>query len=282
MRFAELNLAPQILEALAACGDDQPTPIQAQTIPALLAGRDVIGSAQTGTGKTAAFVLPALHRLAQNPQPSAARHRLASAPRVLVLAPTRELAQQVAEQAVRYGQRLRVTTVCLYGGAVPGAEPAARARRGPAGGHPRPAARPRRARPRRPHAPRSAGARRGRPHARPGLRRRRRARVRVHASDPADRALLGDVRRRGRPPRREARARSGARRRPQRARGAARHRAARPLRRRPRAQEPAARPPARRRGDAAEHRVHRDQARRRGAGRPAAGRGPCGRPRTAT
>ena len=117
MRFAELNLAPQILEALAACGYDQPTPIQAQTIPALLAGRDVIGSAQTGTGKTAAFVLPALHRLAQNPQPSAAKHRLASAPRVLVLAPTRELAQQVAEQAVRYGQRLRVTTVCLYGGA---------------------------------------------------------------------------------------------------------------------------------------------------------------------
>ena len=117
MRFAELNLAPQILEALAACGYDQPTPIQAQTIPALLAGRDVIGSAQTGTGKTAAFVLPALHRLAQNPQPLAARHRLASAPRVLVLAPTRELAQQVAEQAVRYGQRLRVTTVCLYGGA---------------------------------------------------------------------------------------------------------------------------------------------------------------------
>ena len=117
MRFAELNLAPPLLEALAACGYDHPTPIQAQTIPALLAGRDVIGSAQTGTGKTAAFVLPALHRLAQNPQPSLAKHRLASAPRVLVLAPTRELAQQVAEQAVRYGQRLRVTTVCLYGGA---------------------------------------------------------------------------------------------------------------------------------------------------------------------
>jgi len=117
MRFAELNLAPQLLEALAACGYEQPTPIQAQTIPALLAGRDVIGSAQTGTGKTAAFVLPALHRLAQAPQALPAKHRLASAPRVLVLAPTRELAQQVAEQAVRYGQRLRVTTVCLYGGA---------------------------------------------------------------------------------------------------------------------------------------------------------------------
>ena len=118
MRFAELNLAPELLAALEACGYDQPTPIQAQTIPALLAGRDVIGSAQTGTGKTAAFVLPALHRLAQEgPQRAPARQRQASAPRVLVLAPTRELAQQVAEQAVRYGQRLRVTTVCLYGGA---------------------------------------------------------------------------------------------------------------------------------------------------------------------
>ncbi|MFO1314404.1 MAG: DEAD/DEAH box helicase [Burkholderiales bacterium] len=116
MRFAELNLEPRILEALEACGYDQPTSIQAQTIPPLLAGRDVIGSAQTGTGKTAAFVLPALHRLARS-APSPAKHRLASAPRVLVLAPTRELAQQVAEQAVRYAQRLRVTTVCLYGGA---------------------------------------------------------------------------------------------------------------------------------------------------------------------
>ena len=116
MRFAELNLAPQLLEALTACGYEEPTPIQAQTIPALLAGRDVIGSAQTGTGKTAAFVLPALHRLSKSPA-SAPRHRMASAPRVLVLAPTRELAQQVAEQVVRYGQGLRICSVCLYGGA---------------------------------------------------------------------------------------------------------------------------------------------------------------------
>ncbi|MCC7327223.1 MAG: DEAD/DEAH box helicase [Burkholderiales bacterium] len=116
MHFTELNLAPQLLEALEACGYDVPTPIQAQTIPALLAGRDVIGSAQTGTGKTAAFVLPALQRLAAQPA-LPPRHRMVSAPRVLVLAPTRELAQQVAEQVVRYGQRLRVTSVCLYGGA---------------------------------------------------------------------------------------------------------------------------------------------------------------------
>ncbi len=117
MRFEELNLAPQILQALTACGYDEPTPIQAQTIPALLEGRDVIGCAQTGTGKTAAFVLPALHRIAAQPNAPVAKHRMTSVPRVLVLAPTRELAQQVAEQAVRYGQALRVRIVCLYGGA---------------------------------------------------------------------------------------------------------------------------------------------------------------------
>ncbi len=117
MRFDELNLAPQILQALTACGYNEPTPIQAQTIPALLEGRDVIGSAQTGTGKTAAFVLPALHRIAAQPNAPVGTHRMSSVPRVLVLAPTRELAQQVAEQAVRYGQGLRVRTVCLYGGA---------------------------------------------------------------------------------------------------------------------------------------------------------------------
>jgi superfamily II DNA/RNA helicase len=117
MRFDEMNLAPQILQALTACGYDKPTPIQAQTIPALLEGRDVIGSAQTGTGKTAAFVLPALHRIAAQPNAPVGKHRMTSVPRVLVLAPTRELAQQVAEQAVRYGQGLRVRTVCLYGGA---------------------------------------------------------------------------------------------------------------------------------------------------------------------
>ena len=117
MRFEDLNLAPQILQALNQCGYDKPTPIQAQTIPALLEGRDVIGSAQTGTGKTAAFVLPALHRIAAQPNAPVGQHRMSSVPRVLVLAPTRELAQQVAEQAVRYGQHLRVRTVCLYGGA---------------------------------------------------------------------------------------------------------------------------------------------------------------------
>jgi len=117
MKFEELNLAPELLAALTACGYTEPTPIQAQAIPHLLAGRDLIGSAQTGTGKTAAFVLPALQRLAASGiRAGAGRHGVAS-PRILVLAPTRELAQQVADEAVRYGRSLRVNTVCIYGGA---------------------------------------------------------------------------------------------------------------------------------------------------------------------
>jgi len=118
MRFEQLNLAPALLRALDECGYTEPTPIQAQTIPPLISGQDVIGSAQTGTGKTAAFVLPALHRLASSAgAASPPKRRSAGMPRVLVLAPTRELAQQVAEQTVRYAQHLRVRVVCLYGGA---------------------------------------------------------------------------------------------------------------------------------------------------------------------
>ncbi|MEO5699714.1 MAG: DEAD/DEAH box helicase [Casimicrobiaceae bacterium] len=114
MNFSELALAPALLDAVAACGYTEPTAIQAQAIPSLLAGRDVIASAQTGTGKTAAFVLPALHRLVT--QPIVGRRRPGT-PRVLVLAPTRELAQQVADQAVSYARSSRINTVCLYGGA---------------------------------------------------------------------------------------------------------------------------------------------------------------------
>jgi superfamily II DNA/RNA helicase len=116
MRFEELNLMQPLLQALSECGYDEPTPIQAQTIPMLLAGRDVIASAETGTGKTAAFILPALQRLTEQPRP-APKRRGAGVPRVLVLAPTRELAQQVATQSSRYGQNLRLRTVCLFGGA---------------------------------------------------------------------------------------------------------------------------------------------------------------------
>jgi superfamily II DNA/RNA helicase len=117
MRFEELKLVAPLLHALAECGYEEPTPIQAQTIPLLLAGCDVIASAQTGTGKTAAFILPALQRLAAEPTRPAPRRRGAGVPRVLVLAPTRELAQQVATQSSRYGQNLRLRTVCLFGGA---------------------------------------------------------------------------------------------------------------------------------------------------------------------
>ena len=117
MKFEELKLAPELLAALITCGYTEPTPIQAQAIPHLLAGRDLIGSAQTGTGKTAAFVLPALQRLAASGTRAGAGRNGVATPRILVLAPTRELAQQVAEQAVRYGRSLKVNTVCIYGGA---------------------------------------------------------------------------------------------------------------------------------------------------------------------
>src|SRR6476659_8836844 len=120
MTFESLQLAQDLLRALASCGYETPTPIQSQTIPALLQGRDVIGSAQTGTGKTAAFVLPALQRIATMPRaPRSGRgySNQVSNPRVLVLAPTRELAQQVATQAVQYGQYARARVVCIYGGA---------------------------------------------------------------------------------------------------------------------------------------------------------------------
>src|SRR5512140_3452405 len=88
--FATLGLDPRLLDALTALGYEEPTPVQRATIPVLLAGRDVLAMAATGTGKTAAFALPLLHRI--DPTASA-RSRLAG----LVLVPTRELAMQVAE-----------------------------------------------------------------------------------------------------------------------------------------------------------------------------------------
>ena len=95
--FTDLGLAEPILRALAAKGYTDPTPIQSQAIPALLAGRDLLGIAQTGTGKTAAFALPSLHRLAANPMP-----RKPAACRMLVLSPTRELAAQIADNMQGY------------------------------------------------------------------------------------------------------------------------------------------------------------------------------------
>ena len=109
--FTDLGLAEPIQRALAAKGYTDPTPIQQQAIPALLAGRDLLGIAQTGTGKTAAFALPSLHRLAANPQP-----RKNAACRMLVLSPTRELAAQIAENMAGYARYLNLQVDCVFGG----------------------------------------------------------------------------------------------------------------------------------------------------------------------
>jgi len=115
--FTNLHLPEPLARGIADAGFERCTPIQAQTLPRALAGFDVAGQAQTGTGKTAAFVLPALQRLAASGSRASAGRNGVATPRILVLAPTRELAQQVAEQAVRYGRSLKVNTVCIYGGA---------------------------------------------------------------------------------------------------------------------------------------------------------------------
>ena len=111
MSFENLNLHPDILRAIVDSGYTTPTPIQKQAIPELLAGHDVMASAQTGTGKTAAFMLPSLHRLAT---PSKINCR---GPRILVLTPTRELALQVSEAASKYGKYInRIKVVSILGG----------------------------------------------------------------------------------------------------------------------------------------------------------------------
>ena len=110
MSFESLNLHPTILRAIEEAGYTTPTPIQAQAIPEVLAGRDLMASAQTGTGKTAAFTLPALNLLA-TPHESKSR-----GPRILVLVPTRELAAQVNESARKYGKYIRARTVSIVGG----------------------------------------------------------------------------------------------------------------------------------------------------------------------
>ena len=109
MTFDELSLDPRILEAVKAAGYTTPTPIQAQGIPAVLGGRDITGIAQTGTGKTAAFVLPMIHKLGQG----RAKARM---PRSLILEPTRELAAQVAENFEKYGANYKLNMALLIGG----------------------------------------------------------------------------------------------------------------------------------------------------------------------
>jgi ATP-dependent RNA helicase RhlE len=110
-QFTDLGLAKPLLKALAAEGYERPTPIQAQAIPGVMAGRDLLGIAQTGTGKTAAFALPILHRLAENRRPAPRRGC-----RALVLSPTRELATQIAESFRTYGAHLGMTVATVFGG----------------------------------------------------------------------------------------------------------------------------------------------------------------------
>jgi superfamily II DNA/RNA helicase len=110
MSFESLNLNAAILKAIADSGYTEPTPIQAQAIPEIIDGNDLMASAQTGSGKTAAFILPALNRLAT---PSTLPGK---GPRVLVLTPTRELAQQVCDAATKYGKNMRFKIISILGG----------------------------------------------------------------------------------------------------------------------------------------------------------------------
>ena len=114
MSFSELGLIPEILQAVTDAGYTEPTPIQRQAIPVILAGHDVMGGAQTGTGKTAGFTLPLLNRLARHASTSTspARHQV----RALILAPTRELAMQVYESVKMYSKHLPLRSTCIYGG----------------------------------------------------------------------------------------------------------------------------------------------------------------------
>src|SRR5688572_16503592 len=112
MPFATLGLIPELTRALADRGYTAPTPVQARVIPEILAGRDVLAGAQTGTGKTAGFTLPLLQRLHERPQTDGP----SKAPRVLVLVPTRELAAQVNESIQSYGKYLRQRSLVIFGG----------------------------------------------------------------------------------------------------------------------------------------------------------------------
>src|SRR3954467_3940575 len=106
--FADLALRPELLGALAGLGYEEPTPIQREAIPPLIARRDLLGQAATGTGKTAAFALPLLEHMTA--------HRRETEPAALVLVPTRELAVQVSEAIHKYGRELGTRVLPIYGG----------------------------------------------------------------------------------------------------------------------------------------------------------------------
>ncbi len=113
-KFTDLGLAEPILRAVREQGYETPTPIQAQAIPAVLSGGDLMGGAQTGTGKTAGFTLPMLHRLMQKAAPRDARGRVLI--RALILTPTRELAAQVEESVRTYGKHVPLKSMVMFGG----------------------------------------------------------------------------------------------------------------------------------------------------------------------
>ena len=223
--FAGLGLDARLVRALAALGYEEPTPIQSESIPPLLAGHDVLAQAATGTGKTAAFALPILHRIG-------AAEKRGTAPMALVLVPTRELAMQLAEAFHRYGREIGVRVLPVYGGASMVAaaqrlEEGRRRRRRDA----RPGARPPEPQVARPLGARGARPRRGGRDARHGLRRGPRRDPRGDAEDAPDGALLGDAARAHRRDRGEApegprsdRDREGDRRRPGSSRRCARRR----------------------------------------------------------
>jgi len=112
MQFTDFGLSQPLLRAIGEEGYDTPTPIQIKAIPHVLEGRDLLGCAQTGTGKTAAFALPILERLAQNRK----HPRIARSVRVLVLSPTRELASQIADSFSAYGRHTGITNTVVFGG----------------------------------------------------------------------------------------------------------------------------------------------------------------------
>ncbi|MDH0449565.1 MULTISPECIES: DEAD/DEAH box helicase [unclassified Shewanella] len=111
MRFESFSFCPEILRAISDCGYQKMTPIQQQAIPAIRRGQDVLASAQTGTGKTAAFALPILQKMVENPSET-----LKSNARVLILTPTRELAAQVADNVEAYSKYLNFSVLTIYGG----------------------------------------------------------------------------------------------------------------------------------------------------------------------
>ncbi|HEX9191254.1 MAG TPA: DEAD/DEAH box helicase, partial [Candidatus Deferrimicrobiaceae bacterium] len=112
MPFRKFGLSPEILRAVQAMNYVTPTPIQEQAIPHVLEGKDLLGSAQTGTGKTAAFALPILHRLGAEGKGARGRKPIRS----LVLTPTRELAMQIAESFAAYGRHTGLRHAVVYGG----------------------------------------------------------------------------------------------------------------------------------------------------------------------